>query len=70
MDAELFVASDMYDLSRLRSICEVVLKSKVDEDNAADLLLLAYLQVKDILKLTANYDNSYYNRTIFKPRIY
>ena len=46
MDAELFVAADMYDLARLRSICEAVLRSKIDEENAADLLLLAYLQVR------------------------
>ena len=46
MDAELFVASDMFELTRLRSICEAVLKSKIDDDNAADLLLLAYLQVR------------------------
>ena len=42
----MFVASDMFDLSRLRFICEAILKSKIDEENAADFLLLAYLQVK------------------------
>jgi hypothetical protein len=46
VDAELFVASDMYELPRLRSICEALLRSKIDEENAADLLLLAYLQVE------------------------
>ncbi len=51
MDAELFVAADMYDLAKLRSICEAVLRSKIDEENAADLLLLAYLQVPRVFKV-------------------
>ena len=48
MDADLFVAADMFELSRLRSICEAILKSRIDEENASDLLLLAYLQVSTL----------------------
>lgn len=48
VDADLFVAADMFELSRLRSICEAILKSRIDEENASDLLLLAYLQVSTL----------------------